>query len=73
MLDALIRATDRHIVTIVFFSLGLLNAPSWPYLAGFLAVGMAIDAAAPKLLSSPAANKDSPDYNPALAYKAGWR
>jgi hypothetical protein len=73
MLDALIRATDRHIVAIVFFSLGLLNAPSWPYLAGFLAVGMAIDVAAPKLLSSPAANRDSPEYNPALAYKAGWR
>ena len=73
MLDALIRATDRHIVTIVFFSLGLLNAPSWPYLAGFVAVGAMIDAAAPKLLASAAANKDGPDCNPALAYKAGWR
>jgi hypothetical protein len=73
MLDALIRATDRHIVAIVFSFFGLLNAPSWVHLAGFVAVGLTIDALAPRFLSSAAANKDSPRYDPAVAHKDGWR
>jgi hypothetical protein len=71
--EQLVRITDRYVVTIVYFFLGLLNAPSWPYLTGFVAVGLLIDALAPRFLSPTTADKDSPDYNPELAHKAGWR
>src|ERR1700741_2747519 len=72
MLDALIRITDRHIVAIVYFFFGLLNAQSWPYLAGFVAIGLMIDALAPRFLSSATADKERADYTD-LAYNAGWR
>jgi hypothetical protein len=73
MSDALIRATDRHVVTIFYSLFGLLNAPSWIHLAGFAAVGLTIDALAPRFLSSATINKDSSRYDPDIAYKNGWR
>ena len=73
MLDRLIHTIDRYAVTIVYALSGLLNAPSSIHLAGFVAVGLTIDLLAPKFLSSVAASKDSPSYDPERAYKDGWR
>ena len=73
MLDTLVRTIDRYIVTIVYALSGLLNAPSPIHLAGFVAVGLTIDALAPKFLSSAAADRDSPYYDPEIALKDGWR
>ena len=73
MLDRLVLTIDRYTVTVVYALSGLLNAPSSIHLAGFVAVGLAIDLLAPRFLSSAAADKDNPHYDPERALKNGWR
>lgn len=71
--ERLVHFSDRHIVAILYLLLGVLNAPSWPYLVGFIAVGAIIDASAPKFLSYAAARRQNSDDDPLLAHKVGRR